>query len=94
MDTARNNVSRLRKEGLVEDTGKKDGHAPELRLTESGIEYVEDYLKERISPKGRKETSSLSSPLIGVRDNDESPGDSLLEPNANDANEEVEEWFG
>jgi hypothetical protein len=51
MPTVKNNISKLRKEGLVRDTGNKEGQRREIELTDAGRKYVEDYLM-RAHPKG------------------------------------------
>lgn len=44
MPTVKNNISKLRKDGLVRDTGNKEGQSREIELTEAGRQHLKDYL--------------------------------------------------
>ncbi len=45
MPTVKNNISKLRKDGLVRDTGNREGQSREIELTDAGRKYVQEYLK-------------------------------------------------
>ncbi len=45
MPTVKNNISKLRKDGLVKDTGNKEGQSREIELTDAGRRYVQEYLE-------------------------------------------------
>src|SRR4051794_6664508 len=98
-------MSKLRKEGYAEDTGKQSGNQPrEIRITQVGLDYVETFLAayrgQVIQNTGdhhdREGASSSSSPTCRVDDDDEArntPISSIesLFGSAIDALEKVEE---
>src|SRR5215212_5074618 len=69
--TVRNTISQLRKDGLVQDSGKKEGQQREIELTEAGRKYVEDYLSRHAAKKRHGIT-----PPIGDRDHDDASEES------------------
>ena len=62
--TVRNALSGLRRRGLVEDTGERQGRSQQVRLTSAGERHVAEYLNERAT------TSSSSSSYRGSDDDD------------------------
>jgi DNA-binding transcriptional ArsR family regulator len=50
MPTVENSISKLRKDGLVRDTGNREGQSREIEFTDAGRNYVQEYLK-RARPK-------------------------------------------
>ena len=64
--TVKNNITKLRKDGLVQDTGEIEGQAREIELTEAGRKYVEDYLCHHATVKRHG-----VMPPIGDRDRDD-----------------------
>jgi DNA-binding transcriptional ArsR family regulator len=62
--TVRNTISALRRRGLAEDTGEKQGRSQQVRLTSVGKRHVAEYLS------GRATTSSSSSSCRGSDDDD------------------------
>src|SRR5829696_6496979 len=69
--TVKNNITKLRKDGLVQDTGEIEGQAREIELTEAGRKYVDDYLSHHAATKRHSIT-----PPIGDRDRDDASEES------------------
>jgi DNA-binding transcriptional ArsR family regulator len=54
--TVRNSLSALRKRGLIEDTGEREGRSQQVRITEAGKRHAAEYLS------GRRSSSSSQPP--------------------------------
>ena len=49
--TVKNNITKLRKDGFVQDTGEIEGQQRKIELTEAGLKYVDDYLSRHAAEK-------------------------------------------